>query len=99
MTATLIFLFGLFIIFLGTIKMPKFVGYLIGELYVLWLITKSRLKYACRFISSFVAFVLIPAVSLYTKWHFAVEKAKIKRIEKRLDKKIKSGDIYSNKEL
>jgi len=38
-------------------------------------------------------------VSLYTKWLFAVEKAKIKRIEKRLDKKIKSGDVYSNKEL
>jgi len=42
---------------------------------------------------------------LYTKWHFAVEKAKIKRIEKRLDKKhgfsdeaikhiIEKGNIY-----
>jgi len=99
MTATLIFLFGIFIIFLGTIKTPKFVGYLIGELYVLWLITKSRLKYACRFISSFVAFVLIPFDSLYQNWKFSVNKAKNRRIEKRLDKKIKSGDVYSNKEL
>jgi len=38
-------------------------------------------------------------VSLYAKWHFAVEKAKIKRIEKRLSKNIKSGDIYSKNKL
>ena len=99
MTATLIFLFGLFIIFLGTIKTPKFIGYMIGELYILWLITKSRLKYACRFISSFVAFVLIPFDSLYQNWKFSVNKAKNRRIEKRLDKKIKSGDIYSKNKL
>ena len=99
MTATLIFLFGLFIIFLGTIKMPKFVGYLIGELYVLWLISKTKVKYACRFAMSFLSYVLIPFDSLYQNWKFSVNKAKNRRIEKRLDKKIKSGDVYSKNKL
>ena len=99
MTATLIFLFGLFIIFLGTIKTPKFIGYMIGELYILWLICKSRFKYVCRFISSFLSYVLIPFDSLYQNWKFSVNKAKNRRIEKRLDKKIKSGDIYSKNKL
>lgn len=88
----LAFTMGMLIIYLGTIKTPKCFIKICGEMYVAYLIVKRNFKPFLEYIV-----VVWQYYTFYLK--SSLQAVKMRRIKKRAERQIKSGEIYSNKKL
>lgn len=90
--STAILMIGLTVIYLATFKTPKFIIKLFGELYRAKLILKNHWLAFCEYISVLMEY-----------WSFCYKEAKndrkLSRMKKRAERQIKSGDIYSKKQV
>jgi hypothetical protein len=88
----LAFTIGLIIIYIGTIKTPKWFIKICGEMYVAYLIVKRNLKPFLEYIV-----VVLQYYSYCIK--SGLNRLKMRKTKKRAEKAVKSGEIYSKKRL
>ena len=88
----LAFTIGLIIIYLGTIKTPKWFIKICGEMYVAYLIVKRNLR-------PFLEYIVV-VWQYYTYCiKSGLNRLKMRKMKKRAEKAVKSGEIYSKKRL
>src|SRR5574344_146739 len=88
----LAFTMGMLIIYLGTIKTPKWFIKICGEMYVAYLIVKRNLR-------PFLEYIVV----VWQYYSFCIKNfikgLKMRKMKKRAEKAVKSGEIYSKKRL
>jgi hypothetical protein len=88
----LAFILGMLIIYLGTIKTPKWFIKICGEMYVAYLIVKRNLR-------PFLEYTVV-VWQYYTYCiKSGLNRLKMRKMKKRAEKAVKSGEIYSDKKL
>jgi len=88
----LAFILGMLIIYLGTIKTPKWFIKICGEMYVAYLIVKRNLR-------PFLEYIVV-VLQYYTYCiKSGLNRLKMRKTKKRAERQIKSGDIYSKKQV
>ena len=88
----LAFILGMLIIYIGTIKTPKWFIKICGEMYVAYLIVKRNLR-------PFLEYIVV----VWQYYSFCIKNFikgfKMRKMKKRAERQIKSGDIYSKKQV
>jgi hypothetical protein len=88
----LAFTIGLIIIYIGTIKTPKWFIKICGEMYVAYLIVKRNLR-------PFLEYIVV----VWQYYSFCIKNfingLKMRKMKKRAEKAVKSGEIYSKKQV
>jgi hypothetical protein len=88
----LAFTIGLIIIYIGTIKTPKWFIKICGEMYVAYLIVKRNLR-------PFLEYIVV-VWQYYTYCiKSGLNRLKMRKMKKRAEKAVKSGEIYSKKQV
>jgi hypothetical protein len=88
----LAFTIGLIIIYIGTIKTPKWFIKICGEMYVAYLIVKRNLR-------PFLEYIVV-VWQYYTYCiKSGLNRLKMRKTKKRAEKAVKSGEIYSKKQV
>jgi hypothetical protein len=88
----LAFISGMLIIYLGTIKTPKWFIKICGEMYVAYLIVKRNLRPFLEYIGVVLQYYTYCIKS-------SLQAVKMRKMKKRAEKAVKSGEIYSKKRL
>jgi hypothetical protein len=88
----LAFTIGLIIIYIGTIKTPKWFIKICGEMYVAYLIVKRNLR-------PFLEYIVV----VWQYYTFCIKsglnRLKMRKMKKRAERAVKSGEIYSKKQV
>jgi cellulose synthase/poly-beta-1,6-N-acetylglucosamine synthase-like glycosyltransferase len=88
----LAFILGMLIIYLGTLKTPKWFIKICGEMYVAYLIVKRNLR-------PFLEYIVV----VWQYYSFCIKsglnRLKMRKMKKRAEKAVKSGEIYSKKQV
>jgi hypothetical protein len=92
MILLILFTIGMLIIYLGTISTPKWFIKICGEMYVAYLIVKRNLR-------PFLEYIVV-VWQYYTYCiKSGLNRLKMRKMKKRAEKAVKSGEIYSKKRL
>lgn len=92
MILLILFTIGLIVIYLGTIKTPKWFIKICGEMYVAYLIVKRNLR-------PFLEYIVV-VLQYYTYCiKSGLNRLKMRKMKKRAEKAVKLGEIYSKKQV
>lgn len=92
MILLILFTIGMLIIYLGTIKTPKWFIKICGEMYVAYLIVKRNLR-------PFLEYIVV----VWQYYSYCIKsglnRLKMRKMKKRAEKAVKLGEIYSKKQV
>jgi hypothetical protein len=92
MILLILFTIGMLIIYLGTISTPKWFIKICGEMYVAYLIVKRNLR-------PFLEYIVV-VWQYYTYCiKSGLNRLKMRKMKKRAENAVKSGEIYSKKQV